>query len=154
MAKNSGGKGIDTVLGRLKNIKELNGMHRTVEVIIESNGKEDREDPAYYGAIHNREGSKYEFTRGVMEEQKALIKSNPEIRAYLRKILESKVKRRSSDLMDEASELMGKVMAENVVENILTMPQHPQPWKKSGLPNLIETYTLLNSIGYRVKKER
>jgi len=145
-------EGIDVVLQNLKNIQKLNGASRTVSVIVESNGKEKSSDPAYYGALHDE--NKFPFSEPPLVDFKKDVMEDERVIEYFNDMLRIKRKRRSSESMNKAAILMGKIASDKVLNYILyEMPQKPQPWKKSGERNLIESGDLIDAIKSKVEKD-
>ncbi|MEG0151559.1 MAG: hypothetical protein RR744_00070 [Cellulosilyticaceae bacterium] len=141
----------DGVLASIDNLKNLSGK-RTISVVIKDNGKEDRENPAYYGALHDSRD--YPFSEESLKEWSSDILSDSRINKKLLDIAKNtNIRRKTSDL-DDIAEIIGTIGVESVLNYILyEMPQKPQPWKKSGLPNLVETGTLLDSIEAKIKRK-
>ncbi len=144
-------EGFDAYLSYIKGLRRLKGDARNVYVIIESNDYKEREDPAYYGLLHDK--GRFPFSEPALEGVNRKIFNNPKVKEYFDNLTEMNKKRRTQDDMNRAAIIVAKICVEEVIDYILfDMPQKSQPWKKSGKRNLIETETLLNSIKGVVKK--
>ncbi|MGL5712741.1 MAG: hypothetical protein ACRCX2_06960 [Paraclostridium sp.] len=141
----------DGILASIDNLKNVSGK-RTISIVIKDNGREDRENPAYYGALHDN--GKYPFSEESLKEWRSEILRDRRINRKLLEIAKNtNIRRKTSDL-DDVAEIIGTIGVESVLNYILyEMPQQDQPWKKNGLPNLVETGALLDSIEAKIKRK-
>jgi len=145
MARNS-----DSVIDRIRNISKYSGSKYRINIKIESNGKGNEDDPAYYGKLHN-EGN-YPFTRPVLQHFRTRVLGDEELINEIKKMYkDGRVKYHQR----KAAIIMAKAGYDDVMEYLLyTMPQRPQPWKKDGRRNLYETGLLWDSIYSEVSEAR
>lgn len=143
----------------LKRIKELQGDRKIISVSIKSNGKENNENPAFYGAIHEA-GAGYDSVTG--RYYKFL---SPALRGFYDKFrddyrdaiiratkLKSSGKRRTQKELLDNAEVYARSGVDRVQEYILyEAPQYPDRKRKN--PSLIETGELFDSIQYTIRNE-
>lgn len=136
-------KNPDELISRIRNISELSGDQYNINVSIASNGREDRENPAYYGLLHDK-GTKYPFSRPALKGFRSYVLNDIDFVDEVERIFrDGRVKYHHKKI----AELMGRTAYDRIMDYLLyTMPQKPQPWKKSGGRNLEDTGELWESI--------
>lgn len=111
---------------------------------IESTGKK-RENPAFYGAYHDTHN--YPFSDEALGTILLTIK--------LEDIDIDEFYKNPEKVMISHTKEIGRAIESGIVHYILhEMPQKPQPWKKSGKPNLVESGLLLDSFYGTIYKGR
>lgn len=138
----------DSILKSIQNIQDI-AYKRKIEVVIKSNGLEDRENPAYYGSLHDN--GEYPFSEEATRNISDVIMNDDRMRKHLIDVAKrTNVRRKTSDL-DKASSIAGEIASERVVEYILY--EMPQSGKKEDGLDLVETGALIDSIGAIVSRK-
>lgn len=136
-------KNPDALIRRIRNISVLSGSQYNINVNIVSNGKEDSENPAYYGSLHDK-GKKYPFSKRALKNFRRDIVNDVDFIDEVQKIFTDK---RVKYHHRKVAELMARTAYDNVMEYLLyEMPQREQKWKKNGKRNLEESGLLWESI--------
>lgn len=152
MAKIKRGE-LSDVKQMLSNIKKLNGKKFTVAIGMTSNGKENSENPAYYGAVLEEERNPYIVATGrdyrFLEPSLYGFEKELDVKPMLKKLLRADGKKRNDEEMIKASVAYGKKGVDKVRDYILyDAPQYPDRERKN--PTLFDTLKLFDSIQYRV----
>lgn len=133
--------GVQAAIKRVQGIRKMHGEKRKLEIEIDSNGKEASEDPAFYGALHEREGSKYRYAHPALRNFPRRVLSDPAVKKYLKRSATAKGVKRSNESIDEATRIVADMAHSTILNYILSMPP-----KANGDPRLIETGALYDSI--------
>ncbi|MGL4999969.1 MAG: hypothetical protein ACRC5T_13480 [Cetobacterium sp.] len=151
--KKDGEQVFDGILTRLSELKEINGSTRTITIELENiiNPRSDVSTQVYGKMLDTYSRYRdYKFSQGTADHGQSRIDSNPTIQKSLKSI-GSGVRKRGQRRPESELDLISKEMAKDVVEDILQFIASggnnvPQPWKKDGGQNLLETGSLMDSV--------
>lgn len=141
-------------VGAFRNLKG----QRTISIVLTSNGKERREDPSYYGDLHEkgkgrkRAGHDFTFIKPALENFEKDVAEGKVVSATISAAILAREKKATvTKAYNELAHSIGEYATQKVrvyIEKEKT--QDTQEWKFPKNRNLIETRDLLDSISYVV----